>query len=267
MTEYKNKELLTEIVAKSNTIADVCRYFGLSPKGSNYNSIKTAIASFQIDTSHFKQKSNKGKKNRDLSTILIEGLPCNTTKLKKRLFREGVKEYRCEKCGISEWNNEPIILELHHINGNHNDNHLENLQILCPNCHSQTVSFAGKKKNINDDNAIAELLEREKRRKEEILANKYYWGELRKTTPKPHKKCLICGKEFKGRGEKYCSKECANKAAQKMNITKEQLLTAATTVSSLIQLGKLFNMTDNGIRKWLIKYDILDETKKIFKKL
>ena len=158
---------------------------------------------------------------RDLSTILIEGLPCNTTKLKKRLFREGVKEYRCEKCGISEWNNEPITLELHHINGNHNDNHLENLQILCPNCHSQTVSFVGKKKNINDDNAIAELLEREKRRKEEILTNKYYWGELRKTTPKPHKKCLICGKEFKGRGEKYCSKECANKATVGGHIVSE----------------------------------------------
>lgn len=266
MNEYKNREILTIAVANSNTIADVCRYFGLSPKGSNYNSIKTAINSFGIDTSHFKRQSNKGIKHRDLSEILINGLPCNATKLKKRLIREGVKKYQCEKCGLSEWNNEPITLELHHINGNHNDNHLENLQILCPNCHSQTVSFVGKNKNIVDDNAIAELLKREERCKEEILSNKYYWGELRKTDSKPLKKCMMCGKEYKGRGEKYCSKECANKSAQKMNITKEQLLTAATTTSSLIQLGKLFNMTDNGIRKWLVRYDILDEVKKILKK-
>ena len=172
MTEYKNRELLTEVVAKSNTIADVCRYFGLSPKGCNYNSIKTAIASFRIDTSHFKQPSNKGKKLRELSTILIEGLPCNATKLKKRLFKEGVKEYKCEKCGISEWNNEPIILELHHVNGNHNDNHLENLQILCPNCHSQTITFAGRKKGIDEENAIQLLLEREEQRKIKKTTNK-----------------------------------------------------------------------------------------------
>lgn len=265
MADYKNKKTLTEVVANSNSIADVCRFFGLSPKGANYNSIKTAIYAFKIDTSHFKQKSNKGIKLRDLSEILINGLPCNATKLKKRLFRENVKEYRCEKCGISEWNGEPITLELHHINGNHNDNHLENLQILCPNCHSQTKTFAGKKKNMGDEDVINKLLEREKQRKQEILENKKRRGEIRKTTVKPIKTCLQCGKPINGKGEKYCSTKCAAIASQKANITKEDLLLAAKTVPSLIQLGKVFNMTDNAIRKWLIKYDILDEAKTLFK--
>lgn len=264
MVEYKNQELLTNAVNNSNSIADVCRYFNLIPKGKNYDSIKTAINFFNIDTSHFKQNT-KFIKPRDLSEILINGLPCNGTSLKKRLFKEGVKEYKCEKCGISEWNGEPIILELHHINGNHNDNHLENLQILCPNCHSQTPTFTGK--NINNvEHDIQKLIDNENKRKKEIYENKQYWGEIRKTKPKQTKICLVCGKIFKGRGEKYCSIKCAGIASQKTNISKEDILNASKIAPSLIQLGKLFNMSDNGIRKWLIKYGILDEVKKNMKK-
>lgn len=69
----------------------------------------------------------------------------NRTKLKERLFSEGIKECKCECCGISEWQGKPISLQLHHINGNR----LENLQILCPNCHSQTDNFSSKKRDLS----------------------------------------------------------------------------------------------------------------------
>ena len=265
MQEYNNKELLTKVVSESNSIADVCRYFGLQAKGGNYNTIKTAIHTYGLDTTHFTRYSRKGVKTRKLSDILIHGLPCNSTKLKMRLIQEGVKEYKCERCHNSVWNGEPIPLELHHINGNHNDNHLDNLQILCPNCHSQTATFTGR--NINNEENLKSLLEREQKRMEDIESNKLYWGGKRKTKEIPLKICSQCGKKFKGRGDKYCSRKCAQAASLKFHLTKEEILNAAHQVKSIVQLGKWFQMTDNGIRKWLIKYDILDNVKNIFKKV
>lgn len=206
------------------------------------------------------------KKQRLLSEILTDGVYHNATKLKKRLFNEGVKEYKCEKCGISEWNGEHITLEIHHINGNHKDNRLENLQILCPNCHSQTINFNGKSKNLNCEDAIQKLKEREEVRRQEIEETKQRWGMIRKTTKVDRTKiCQQCGKSFIGRGEKYCSRECAAKASMKDEITINQIYEAAKEVKSLIQLGKKFNMTDNGIRKWLNRYGILNEVKEILK--
>ena len=71
----------------------------------------------------------------------------------KKIIDLGLKEYKCECCGITEWNGKEIRLQVHHIDGDHFNNELENLQILCPNCHSQTDTFAGKsnKKGENDN--------------------------------------------------------------------------------------------------------------------
>jgi len=68
----------------------------------------------------------------------------NNQKIKQRLFETKIKNYCCEICEISEYNEKHITLHLHHVNGNNKDNRLENLQILCPNCHSQTENYAGK---------------------------------------------------------------------------------------------------------------------------
>lgn len=67
-------------------------------------------------------------------------------KLLKRLEKAGIKEHICEICGRSEWMGNPIPLELHHKNGNSKDNRLENLQALCPDCHSLTYNYRGKNK-------------------------------------------------------------------------------------------------------------------------
>lgn len=69
-----------------------------------------------------------------------------TNKLKRRLILEGYKKNECEECGISEWNGKPITLELDHIDGNRTNHLFSNLKILCPNCHSQTETFRGKKR-------------------------------------------------------------------------------------------------------------------------
>ena len=69
-----------------------------------------------------------------------------TNKLRKRLISEGYKTGECEECHITEWNGKPITIELDHIDGNRNNHSLENLKMLCPNCHSQTPTFRGKKR-------------------------------------------------------------------------------------------------------------------------
>lgn len=81
---------------------------------------------------------------------------CQICKIKGKLIREGLKENKCEICGlINEWNGKPLVLQLHHINGNHTDNRLENLQILCPNCHSIQEGNAGS--NIGKYAEVMEL--------------------------------------------------------------------------------------------------------------
>lgn len=82
----------------------------------------------------------------ELFKTLTEKSSYNRHKLKERLVKEGLKEYKCEICGLSEWQGKPISLQLHHLNGINNDNRLSNLQLLCPNCHSQTENFGTKGK-------------------------------------------------------------------------------------------------------------------------
>lgn len=64
--------------------------------------------------------------------------------LKLRLIAEGLKEPRCEECGLAEWRGRPLSIAIHHVNGDGQDNRLENLVFLCPNCHSQTDTFGGR---------------------------------------------------------------------------------------------------------------------------
>jgi 5-methylcytosine-specific restriction endonuclease McrA len=69
-----------------------------------------------------------------------------TLKLKKRLIKEGIKENKCDICGITEWNGKLISMQLDHINGDSHNHKLENLRMICPNCHSQTETYCGKNK-------------------------------------------------------------------------------------------------------------------------
>lgn len=79
-----------------------------------------------------------------LDQLLVAGPRRNRNHLKRRLFDAGIKSRRCESCGLSEWRGADIPLSLHHVNGDRHDNRLENLQVLCPNCHSQTDTWAGR---------------------------------------------------------------------------------------------------------------------------
>lgn len=145
-------EQFIEAVASSLSYAEVLRKIGLKTAGSNYNTVKRKISELKLDITHMTgQAWNQGDKYRPikqakpLSEILVEHSTwINTNNLRKRLLKEGLKEHVCECCGKSEWLGQPIALELHHINGVKDDLRIENLQILCPNCHAFTDNYRGK---------------------------------------------------------------------------------------------------------------------------
>jgi hypothetical protein len=82
--------------------------------------------------------------------LLVIGPDRNRTHVKLRLFSAGIKENRCDECGLTEWLDEPLNMALHHVNGDGRDNRVENLKLLCPNCHSQTPNFARPRRAADD---------------------------------------------------------------------------------------------------------------------
>lgn len=148
--QYKNytTDDFIEAVKTSTSIRQVLIKLGLAPKGGNYQTVHKQCAELSLDTSHFKgQASNKGKSfgpKRDIQEYLTNKHPIQSNKLRKRLLAEGVFKHECSNCTLSTWLNQPIPLELDHINGNHQDNSLSNLRLLCPNCHALTPTYRGK---------------------------------------------------------------------------------------------------------------------------
>ena len=152
-TSYTDQEFI-QAVAESTSIRQVLIKLGLKPVGGNYAVAKIRIAKLGLDTNHHTGQSwVKGKnvtlrKPKPLDEILVENSNYQSYKLKNRLYEAGLAKPQCYECGLVEWNGKKLSFHLDHINGISNDHRLENLQILCPNCHSQTDTYCGKNKKM-----------------------------------------------------------------------------------------------------------------------
>lgn len=137
------KEKLQIAVDNCTSIMGVLSYFGLKHSGGSHKYIKDRIKHFGIDTSHFLgQASNRGTSPRNKlywTEVLVKDrkkYKTNSAILRRALLESGMT-YQCRKCNIKDWQGQEITLEVNHINQDSLDNRRENLEFLCPNCHSQ----------------------------------------------------------------------------------------------------------------------------------
>lgn len=229
--EYAIDKLI-ENADKCVNMLDLCHKMGIeNVGGEDYKEIRQIAEELGIELKFSYKRSAMLKRSPkiEIKDILVENSTYkDATKLKKRLFKEGLKEYKCEKCSITEWQGEPISLQIHHINGIHNDNRLENIQILCPNCHSQTDTYSGKNSNRE-------------------LNTKYEKSVSKKYIPK----------------EKWLN--ILETKWVNSHPSKETLCNTFKEIGSFKGVGKLYNVSDNAIRKWFKHYS-LPSTKEELKK-
>lgn len=223
-----SKDKLQEVVNNNECYNDVLKHFGFSV--SNLRTLKRRLREDNINFKHFKHYNVKQliNFNKDskipLKDILVENSSYSRYNLKKRLLEEGLLEYKCYNpdCSLTEWLGKPISLQLDHINGINDDNRLENLRLLCPNCHSQTKNFSGR-------NTV--------RRKE-------------------RNNCIDCGKEITKNSNRCNS--CAGKKRQKVKrLTKEELKELLDKHNNWSYIGRMFGVSDNAVRKWARNYGLI----------
>ena len=139
------KEVLSNLANECNSYSEILRKQGKAVSGDAVNHLKEKLILYNIDFVPTHKNIDNFKK-KSIEEYLKDNTPCSSNSLKKRLISEGLKQNICEICGQGPiWNGKPLALQLDHINGNHTDNCLENLRIVCPNCHSQTDTFSTKK--------------------------------------------------------------------------------------------------------------------------
>ena len=145
------EEQLKTAAKKSTSVRQVLHLLGLKEAGGNYSQIRKFLDFYKVDTTHFrgpgwsKGMRGIGKPRIPLENILVESSTYQSYKLKKRLYSAGLKLPKCEECGWAKQNDDGYLPpELDHINGNHTDNRIENLRVLCPNCHSLKSNHRGR---------------------------------------------------------------------------------------------------------------------------
>lgn len=186
-----------------------------------------------------------------------------TSSVAKKLISQGYKDYCCEECGITNWRGLPIVLQLHHINCKENDHRLENLQLLCPNCHTQrhpagTRKVKKKRQNlVRDSQLISALLNKENIRQALLSCHLGASGQnayrrAKRLFEEHIDYCGECGNK-KLKTNQFCSVSCGN--STKRLVSNEAILKALeetkkkNSTFNFVQAGKSLGISDNAVRK------------------
>lgn len=147
-----NREQMVAAAQMSKSMREIALRLGLNESGGTFLTMKRRLKEWEIDTSHFLGKgARKGTQPHNavlLDDVLENRAYLRSSYLKEKLLKAGKLEYRClgENCGLVEWHGKPLVLELEHVDGNKKNNSLDNLKLLCPNCHSQTDTWRNRKR-------------------------------------------------------------------------------------------------------------------------
>ncbi len=150
-----DKEFI-DLVKSSLNISEVLFKLGYSTKGNSwgYSQVKQRMTDLNISGRDFRGKSSLSictqQKKIDKDKLFCKNSKHTRTVLRKVIIKEKLIPYKCAICGITEWQGKTLSLELDHINGENNDNRLENLRFLCPNCHSQTDTYGSRNQKISE---------------------------------------------------------------------------------------------------------------------
>ena len=221
-------------MARSRSYSEVLRLLGMRPAGGNFRTIRHYVEEvWRIPTDHLDPDaaSAEGLRRREaipLAAILVAGSTYHRGHLKRRLYAAGLKMPVCELCGQDEvWKGKRMSLILDHVNGVADDNRLENLQIVCPNCAATLPTHCGRNKPC--------------------------------VPPRP---CALCRTDFRPKRpeQRYCSRRCARSKPRprgprpdlrKTARPSRAVLLAEVNHSGYAAVGRRYGVSDNAIRKWL----------------
>lgn len=240
MPRYGEQEA-RDAVAESRSYSEVLRRLGMRPAGGNHKLLRHYVDEvWRIPTDHFDPgaaaRANVNRPAKPIEEILVRASSFSRGKLKDRLYAEGLKERSCEMCGQGEtWRGRSMSLILDHINGVPDDNRIENLRIVCPNCAATLDTHCGRKN-----------------RREAVSRN-----------------CARCGREFvvKYSRHRYCSQACGCRwdrsslrgrpapNLRKVERPPYERLLAEIEATSYLAVGRKYGVSDNAVRKWVRFYE------------
>jgi hypothetical protein len=204
--------------------------------------LKKYVALWGISTDHFDPYAGVMERIRrpklPLSEVMVENSTYSRSNLKRRLYSEGLKEPRCELCGQGEtWRGRHMSMILDHVNGVRNDNRLENLRVVCPNCAATFDTHCGRAKSA----------------------------------PPPLRNCARCGEMFRAnhRPQRFCSRACGSRGVpggrhnrgvpcpdrRKVERPPYEKLLAEIEATSYLAVGRKYGVSDNAVRKWVRFYE------------
>ncbi len=256
---YSNKNII-DSAKKVYSIAQLLREIGLKPLGGNYKTIKRKLKELKIDITHFtgqghlKGKTHNWTPRRPLEEILVKHSDYKTGNyLKKRLIKENIFDKKCSICKLTKWTDCDIPLELDHINGETTDNRIENLRLLCPNCHALTPTYRGK--NIKIVPRVKDKVCGECNKKIDKYTNKsgyciscmvregngrdkkrYYCIDCKKEITNKSKRCIECNS--------YLNRKIKNRPSKKTLLQEIKELGYRGT-------GRRYGVSDSCIIKWV----------------